>query len=384
MRIGFISTYPPIECGIATYTASLNEALRRQQNETFVISHFGAQGKGVFPVCQPGSPSLITDVYNTSIRMTPDVIHIQHEYGLYGSQKGVKAVELILRYRLVGVPVVTTLHTVSNDLAEAECLILKYIVNESSAIIVHEEYQRETLIKYLGPSDKIHVVEHGVREASPVPDAKEKLELKGKKVIMLCGYFRPTKGFDKIIDLFPRICGKDKDVILVVAGKTRNIEFDEYRRQLFTRLNNSPVADRIRIFRGQFPQYTFDTILSASDVVVLPYEKGGQSGMMAQCFAMNRPVIASDLPAFRNLVERSGGGLICKDDEDYVDNILKVLNDYKLQEEMKENIRNYIIKQAGWTHIARKHIEVYQKVVTVPYGKARYIYFTEPEDYEDY
>jgi glycosyltransferase involved in cell wall biosynthesis len=201
---------------------------------------------------------------------------------------------------------------------------------------------------------------------------------------MLCGYFRPTKGFHKIIDIFPKICKKDKDAILVVAGKTRNIEFDDYRRQLFIQLNNSPVADRIRIFRGQFPQYTFDTILSASDVVVLPYEKGAQSGMMAQCFAMNRPVIASNLLAFRNLIERSGGGLICKDDDGYVDNILKMLNDHKLQEEMKENIRSYVKNQAGWTHIARKHIKVYQNVVTVPYGKARYVYFPEPEDYEDY
>ncbi len=379
MRIGFVSTYPPIECGIATYTKALNKALRKLQNETFVISPIGAQGKGVFPIYMPKSPSFASDVFSTSIRMTPDVMHIQHEYGLYGPQKGVDVIELILRYQITGIPVVTTLHTVNAGPDYQESLILKYIIDGSSAVIVHEEFQRDLLVNNIGPSDKIRVIEHGIRETGPISQAKKKLELEGKKVIMLCGYFRPTKGYHKIIELFPRICEQDKDVILVVAGKSRNIEFDDYRRQLFKQMNNSPVVDRIEIFRGQFPQYTFDTLLSAADVVVLPYETGAQSGMMAQCFAMNKPVVASNLVAFKNLMERSGGGLICENDDDYITNIFRILNDNDLQKQMKEDIKKYISTHAGWDLIAREHIDVYHNIVTVPYGKARYVYFHEPE-----
>jgi 1,2-diacylglycerol 3-alpha-glucosyltransferase len=382
MRIGFLSTYPPIECGIATYTQYLTNAMRAAGNEVFVLSQTGAQGEAVFPVFDGGSSSFAAPVYNISTRMTPDVMHIQHEYGLYGAQRGVGVVDLIMRYRLVGIPVVITLHTVYEQLNSDEELILKHIIDECAAVIVHEEFQRETLLKYFGrmrrAKKKIRVIEHGVREVTPILDAKEKLGLKDKKVILLCGYFRPTKGFHKIAEIFPEICRREENAVLLVAGKTRNIEFADYRRELFTLLNDSPVSDRIQILRGQFPQYTFDAIVSAADVVVLPYEVGAQSGIMAQCFAQGVPVVASPLKGFQLLVERSGGGLIAKTSAQYRNYILKILRDDKLRAELRENIQRYVRKHAGWSKIARTHEKLYRSLVATPVSKARYVYFPEP------
>ena len=95
MRIGFVSTYPPIECGIATYTSYLNETLRKVGNETFVVSPLGAQGIGVFPIYRPESTSMPKQIFDISAEFTPDIIHIQHEYGLYGPQRGVHVIGLI-------------------------------------------------------------------------------------------------------------------------------------------------------------------------------------------------------------------------------------------------------------------------------------------------
>lgn len=74
MRIGFVSTYPPIECGIGTYTSYLNEALRKQNNETFVVSQVGARGVNVFPIYWADSISLATHIFTVSAKLTPDVI----------------------------------------------------------------------------------------------------------------------------------------------------------------------------------------------------------------------------------------------------------------------------------------------------------------------
>jgi len=149
-------------------------------------------------------------------------------------------------------------------------------------VIVHEESHLENLIKVYGAEESnVHLIPHGARDMPLVPDAKEKLGFTGKKVILLAGYFRPSKGFDRMVALFPRVLEKVPDALLVVSGKMRLLEYGEYRRQLFESISNSPAKDRIEVLRGQFPQHTFDTILSASDIMLFPYTAGAQSGVMA-------------------------------------------------------------------------------------------------------
>ena len=377
MRIAFVSTYPPIECGIGTYTCYLNEALKKLHNETFVVSQIGAQGKNVFPIFSRDSISLGADIFNVCDKITPDVIHIQHEYGLYGSQRGIQIAEFILRCKLAGEPVVTTLHTVHTELEDFEKVILRTIVGESSAIIVHEDYQKKTLAKCFGQKEKIHVIPHGAREVHSIPQAKAKLGIEGKKVILLCGYFRPTKGFLKVVEWFPELCEMLDDVILVIAGKSRGLEYREYQREFFEAINNSPVNDKILVLRGQFPQHTCDTIVSASDVVVLPYEIGGQSGIMSQCFAFGKPVVTSNLPAFKRIFEQCHGGFACETKQDYLKNIAAILTDEKLFHTLKTHIKNYVAQKIGWSKVAQLHIDVYHPVVRVPYGKAKHVYWED-------
>lgn len=378
MRICFVSTYPPIECGIGTYTRYLTDELKSLNNEIYIVSQIGAQGKNVFPVYSVESNEIASQIFNTSTKITPDLVHIQHEYGLYGLLKGVQIVDLIVRYRMIGTPVIVTLHTVGEKLERQEKIILENIVSESSAVIVHEEFQKDTLADFFGYEEKIHVIPHGVREVNAIQDAKKKLQIKNKKAILLCGYFRPTKGFHKIVNIFPDVCKRLDDVVLVVAGKMRGYDYLDYQRKFFNAINNSPVSDKIIVLRGQFPQYTFDTILSASDIAVLPYEKGSQSGILAQCTAFNKPVVTSNLKGLKNWIAASGCGLVANDDSEYTSCICRLLTDAKLYNQCKTNMRRYVKEKVNWEKIAKAHREIYHKIVKVPYGNAEYIYWQEP------
>lgn len=377
MRIGMISTYPPIECGIATYTQYLTEALRMERNDIYLVAHVGSSGRQVFPCFDYEDGDLAQKAYSTMVRFTPDVVHIQHEFGLFGKFAGVSVVPLILRFRLTGIPVVATLHTVYRDPPEAHQMILRSILLHANRIIVHEDFQKEILIQaapFADPSH-IHVVPHGARELDPVPDARAQLNLPAdRKIILMIGYFRPSKNFELIVDLLPRILQAYPGAVLVVAGKTRGNEHLQYRRHLLGKIRQSPVNDHIYLIRGQLKQQTFDTILSAADVMVLPYTINSQSGILAHAFAFGRPIVASSSGAMKGILERSGAGLVSENKDQFVDNIVKILSDEALAARLSANARRYVRDCIGWSRIARAHMRVYQGFIDNAFLESRTIW----------
>lgn len=372
MRIGIVSTYPPIECGIATYAKYLTDALKQKGNEIYVFSQYGAKGDYVFGTYSSQGRDIATNLFLMASKMTPDVLHIQHEFGLYGQPKGIQIIELILRCRVAGLPVVTTFHTVSSKLTKEEEIVLKVIVQESEAIIVHGQDHKVVLSDYFGNAEKVHVIPHGVREVELVPMAQEKLGVSGKKVVLLCGYMSKTKRFDRVVEVFPEVASAVDEAVLLVACKSRGVDKPQYEKDLYKMMDKSPVSDKIDIIYGQFPQPVFDTIISAADVVVLPYELGAQSGIMAQCFAFRKPTVVSDLKAFEDCMLTSGGGLTAKSDTELASHIIRILKDDEFRHSLEENIAQFVKTTASWSIVADQHKVVYEECMRRPTARARY------------
>jgi glycosyltransferase involved in cell wall biosynthesis len=309
------------------------------------------------------------------IKFTPDVVHIQHEYGLFGKDMGVSIIPLLYKLKFAGIPVAVTLHSVYEDFSEKQALITDAILRVARAVIVHHDFQRESLKANIRKEGKVYVIPHGAREVASVPDAKRKLKVEGKKAIVVPGYFRPTKGYDRIIKMFPDIVREVPNASLIIAGKTRLQEYTDYRDYIFQLVEESPVSDRILVLRGQFPQKTFDTIISASDVVPMPYQTGAQSGIMAHCFSFGKPIVASPLKAFADTIEKSKAGLIAESDEEFVAAIVKILKDEELARGFSENAIRFVKNHISWRRIAKETVKVYHDIVVRPYGRARYVEF---------
>ncbi len=369
MRIGIISTYPPIECGIATYTQYLSDALRQQQNDVYIVSHLGGSGPQVFPAFDYEDGDLADKAFRVMVRLTPDVVHIQHEFGLFGKHFGIAVIPLIMQFRMAGIPVVTTLHTVYREISREHRVIIESICANSDRVIVHEPYQVQTLANNLAAAmaDKVVRIPHGARLVEPVPNAKKRLGLpEDRKIILIIGYFRPSKNFELVVDIFPQIVRRCPEAVLVVAGKTRGTEHKAYRNYLFDKIARSEFKDQIYIIRGQLPQDIFDTIISASDVVILPYNISSQSGILAHCFSFGKPVVTSTTEAMRQTLSETGTGITCDSHADYVDAVVKLLHDRQLAGDLSKNAREYVRKQISWPLVARQHLELYSAVMDIP------------------
>jgi glycosyltransferase involved in cell wall biosynthesis len=378
MRIVFVSTYPPIECGIGTYTSFLVEALERTPSELHIVSQYGAEGRHVYPSYDPNDYGIARKIFSVTNRVTPDLVHIQHEFGLYGELDGIAVLELIYRIKSTTTPVIATFHTVQSEPEFRRELILRTMCRELDGIIVHEE-EHINILRSVFDTDpaKIFLIPHGARVMDPIPDARKKLGLEDRKVILLTGYLWHTKCFEKIVDLFPRIVEKVPDAWLVLSSRPRMLEFNTYRRMLLEKINNSPARDRIEVFRGQFPQKTFDTILSASDIMVLPYTAGAQSGTMAHAMTFGKPLVTSNLAAFVDTLEKSGAGFYAETDDEYVDRIVTLLTDPEVYKRFSRNALIYAKENISWDIVARKTIKVYKQFDRKPECRSRYIFVGE-------
>jgi len=273
-------------------------------------------------------------------------------------------IPLVYKFKLSQIPTVITLHTVLKKCDYEEQIIEKALVEIAEATVVHEHYQRELVIGRVGHQDKIWVIPHGVREIKPGSKAKEKLGLEDKKLVLLGGYFRRSKNFERVVRIFPKVTESVDDALLLVASGARRPEDIAYQDEFLEFAANSVAKDKIKVLLGPFSQEKFDLILSSADVAVFTYLSGAQSGIMAHCYAFARPmVVSSDVQAMADLVQKTRSGLVARTDSELVEAIVSILTEKNLAKEFSDNARSYVEKHVSWQIIASRHMDVYNKIL---------------------
>lgn len=364
MKIGMISSFPPIECGIGTYSSYLIEQLRKLHNKVYIVCHKGGKGLDCYPAFNYDDPDLPHKAFKAMMKFAPDIVHIQHEYGLFGEQRGMNVIPLAYKFKLSRIPTVITLHTVPKKCDYEKQIIEKALVEIADATIVHEQYQRELIIGRVGYQDKIWVIPHGVREIKPVSKAKEKLGLEDKKIVLLVGYFRRSKNLERVVRIFSKVTESVDDALLLVASGARRPEDIAYQDEFLEFVANSVGKDKIKVLIGPFSQEKFDLILSSADVAVFTYLSGAQSGIMAHCLAFAKPmVVSSDVRAMADLVQKTRSGLVARTDSELAEAIVTILTEKNLAKKFSDNARSYVEKHISWQIIASRHMDVYNKIL---------------------
>ncbi|HCM22846.1 MAG TPA: glycosyl transferase family 1, partial [Ruminococcaceae bacterium] len=164
IRVAFLSTYPPRECGIATFTQDLFRELQKncglQTGIIAVNDQDYVYGKDViqeFPQQDRASYTKLADWVN---RSAIQVIVIEHEYGIYGGECGEYLLDFAER---VQKPFVLTLHTVLPNPSEKQKQILQELCKKSSRIVTMASNSQKILCNIYGADpDKITVIPHGV------------------------------------------------------------------------------------------------------------------------------------------------------------------------------------------------------------------------------
>jgi len=381
MKIAYISTYPPRECGIATFNHNLLSAIGYDKiavsGDSYVVAMTDSEDLNTYEypeevkyqIRQENQKDYIraADYINTSL---VDACIMEHEFGIYGGENGVYILPLIARLQK---PLVTILHTILKDPTYMQLTIIREIAKHSSRIVVMSHRAVGFLTGIYGiPFSKIQLIEHGVPDLEPAENnpVKNSFPFKNKKVLFTFGLISRNKGLETAIEALPKIVAKNPDVMYVVLGTThpgviRN-SGEEYRdslKRLARKLNVEENLTFINKFVSE--QQLFD-YLTACDMYITPYLNEAQitSGTLSYAIGAGAAVISTPYWHAQELLAENRGRLFDFKDADALANIVNELfDDQEKLQELKANAYEYGL-HLRWPTTGQVFVDVLEEAIS--------------------
>ncbi|MEP6630516.1 MAG: glycosyltransferase [Lapillicoccus sp.] len=320
-HFGIVSTYPPTQCGLATFSASLLEHLRSPLDRVDVVSSVDAYQPDAPPevVYQwtKGSPAQTAEAAQVLDGM--DVVLLQHEFGIFGGTDGRDVLDLV---RLLSVPVVVVLHTVLVEPSASQRAIVEELVAHAGAVVTMTETGRERLLAhYAVDPSRLQVIPHGAPDNRPRGDLRDvgagslPAALGRGRTVLTWGLIGPGKGIEWGIEAMAGLRDLDPPVSYHVVGEThpKVVERmgEQYRLGLTDRARDLGVSDRVAFVDRYMGTEELQELVRRADVVLLPYDSRDQvtSGVLVEAVTSLTPVVSTDFPHARELLT-SGAGLL--------------------------------------------------------------------------
>ncbi len=377
--IVFISTFPPRQCGIATFAADLagtvdqmfgpsieSKVVAMNMND---ISHLPYANKVIFQISQPNEKDYIDAALRLNQLDKVQLVNIQHEFGIFGGEYGSN---LLLFLERIQKPVVVTFHTVLPTPNEKMRNVVRNIAKYAKGIIVMTHYSKELLERDYGlNSHQIQVIPHGIHNVSYKTSeyAKSVLRFSGKLILTTFGLLNPGKGIEYVIEALPPVVEKFPNVLFLVAGVTHPVvleqEGEKYRNFLIKKVYELNLNKHVLFFNTYFDLNKLLRILEATDLYISPTLDPNQtvSGTLSYALGSGRPVISTAFAQAKEDITDEVGRLIdFKNPQAFTDAIIKLLNDAPLRFEMSRNAY-FRTRKMIWENVTLSYLRYFSKLV---------------------
>jgi glycosyltransferase involved in cell wall biosynthesis len=310
--IAFVSTYPPTVCGLASFTASLVDAVahdRRTRRGLGVVNLADGPTRTASPDVAfhhrvGNAPSLETAA---KVLNSYDTVSIQHEFGIFGGTDGDEVVDLLSK---LTVPTAVTFHTVLDHPTGNQRAIIRNLVVHADRIVVMSETASQRMIQRYGVDDeRIEVIPHG---ADPL-FAGPSLVTGDRPLVLTWGLIGPDKGLESVIEAFAALVDLDPRPRYLIAGATHpNVVAstgESYREGLASLVVDHGLEELVEFDDRYLDRKSLARMVRSADLVVLPYASVEQvtSGVLVEAIAASKPVIATQFPHAVELLSRGAG-----------------------------------------------------------------------------
>ena len=383
MKIVYLSTFPPRECGIATFTQSLISGIQTnlkkegQFEQEFIVALSDSEDLDEyeypqnvkFIIRQENEKDYLKAaelINNSSI----DVCILQHEFGIFGGQSGIYILPLLHR---VEKPVVTVLHTILKEPTFIQKIIIQEIARQSANLVVFNKRAINFLTSiYNVPIEKIQLIEHGVPDIDPpiFNPVRNFPSFKNKKLLMTFGLINRGKGLETVIKALPKILEKHPETIYAIVGNTHpgvarkyGEEYKDSLKLLATELK----VDKNLVFINRFlPEKELVNYLSAADIYITPYINEAQISSGTLSYAIGAGAACLSTPYWHavELLNGSRGQFFDFRDANGLASVVNDLfDDPQKLAELRENAYEYGL-HLRWPNITSKYLALLNEVIS--------------------
>jgi len=376
-RVCFLATYPPRECGIATFTSDLRAGVRalRDDVEASVIAVSNTPGRYDYPPevvfeirqSQLGDYRLAAEYTNLS---GVDVVCVQHEFGIFGGNDGRHIVEFLEQIRK---PVVTVLHTVLSEPSQGIRESLIRVAALSDSLVVLNSKAIPILEEVYGVSrDKVALIHHGVPDVGFVDPNfyKDKFGVEDRLVLLTFGLLSRNKGIEVMLEALPSVLENHPEAVYLVLGAThpevKRRDGEEYRLWLLRLVRELGLEEHVIFYDRYVALDDLLEFIGASDIYITPYRSKEQivSGTLAYAVGLGKAIVSTRYLYAEELLSEGRGLLVNVDDRAGLSKTLNKLIDNRTARHRMRKRAYEFGRRMVWSEVAKEYVDLFESVAS--------------------
>jgi len=376
--IVFLSTFPPRECGIATFTQDLSLAFNNLYApgiESKIVAmnvddvrKFNYPKKVIYQINQSNVQDYIDAAYKLNNLLAVKLVCIQHEFGIFGDDWGSN---LLAFLEAIKKPVVITFHTVLPKPDEKLYAIVNKLVAKTDMTIVFTKRSKEILIQDYGVEEnKIQIIPHGIHPVvfSDSVEGKVSLNLSGRTILTSFGFLSEGKGVEYVIESLPEVVKKFPDVLYLIIGATHTLvlekEGEKYRNFLIKKVYDLKLTDHVRFYDKYLELDELLEFLKATDIYLSSSLNPNQavSGTLSYALGTGRAIISTSFAQAKEDITPDVGILVnFKKPKEFTGALIKLLSNETLRKEMEKNAY-FNTRNMTWPNVALAYMRNFEKL----------------------
>ena len=370
-----MSTFPPRECGIATFTKDLTDAMDRNfsletkskllaMNKN-LTSIYDYPKKVLFQINDTEVQDYIDTAKEINNSKNIKLVNIQHEFGIFGGRYGNY---LLIFLESLQKPVVITFHSVLPKPNDRLKRVVRALADKAECIIVMTNVAAEILQKNYKIKTPIAVVPHGVPFVRFCSGEKEKklLGIKNKIVLSSISFLGVSKGYEYVIESMPKVIKKFPNIIYLIIGLThpvlRKKEGEKYRNFLDKKIKKLNLGRNVKFYNKYISLKEVIKYLKATDVYICSNNNAKQvsSGTLVYALGAGKAVVSTPFLQAKELKSSIGCFAKFKNPKSFAEAIIKLLSDPVLKEDAEKNAYENT-RHMLWDNVALEYNKIFKQ-----------------------